>query len=276
MAHVQGITQSVRKEASMDQINGPATTINDIARELTRLGVATRGDMSHVQCGKKRGLCEWARGTVHRMLKNETYVGRWYYGKTTGTRAGRRLADRSTWLAVEVPALVDRSTWGLVQARLTENRLKGPGARKKHDYLLSGRVTCGSCGLKMGGTSTPKDGGAYLYYRCPASRPQLDYVRDCDAPSFRADQVDAVVWKWVKGFLTDPEELLRGLRKHQAKGHKENEPTRRRLAVVDDLLADNQKQLDRLLDLYLSGDFQKDVLTDRKTRLEKTIRALEN
>ena len=40
-------------------------------------------------------------------------------------------------------------------------------------------------------------------------------------------------------------------------------------------LASNRAQLDRLLDLYLAGDFNREVLTDRKARLEKTITALE-
>ena len=50
---------------------------------------------------------------------------------------------------------------------------------------------------------------------------------------------------------------------------------RARLEIVDDLLADHRKQLERLLDLYLSGEFPKDVLTDRKIRLESTIVSLE-
>jgi hypothetical protein len=68
--------------------------------------------------------------------------------------------------------------------------------------------------------------------------------------------------------------LERGLRKHKAERDQENAPIRGRLEVVDDLLADNRNQLERLLDLYLSGDFAKELLTERKTRLEKTILAL--
>ncbi len=54
-----------------------------------------------------------------------------------------------------------------------------------------------------------------------------------------------------------------------------NQPLRDRLGLIDHLLADNRKQLERLLDLYLSGDFDKEVLNDRKARLETTIAALE-
>ena len=34
-------------------------------------------------------------------------------------------------------------------------------------------------------------------------------------------------------------------------------------------------ELEKLLDLYLAGDFDKEMLTERKTRLEATITALE-
>jgi len=61
---------------------------------------------------------------------------------------------------------------------------------------------------------------------------------------------------------------------HQER-EQENTPIRDRLAVVDDLLADNRAQLKRLLDLYLSGDFPKEVLTERRSRLEDTVSSLE-
>ncbi len=41
------------------------------------------------------------------------------------------------------------------------------------------------------------------------------------------------------------------------------------------LRADNRRQLERLLDLYLSSEFSKEVLIDRRQRLESTIEALD-
>jgi len=75
--------------------------------------------------------------------------------------------------------------------------------------------------------------------------------------------------------LADPEALAQGLWEIHQERERENSPVRERLNVVDDLLADNRAQLDRLLDLYLLGDFPKEVLTDRRVRLEETIFALE-
>ncbi len=144
-------------------------------------------------------------------------------------------------------------------------------------YLLDKRVTCGSCGLKMVSKTVVRDGiGSYSYYICPAREHRgQDYVRNCDAPLFRVDQVDAGTWAWAKQLLTEPEAFARGLRKYRQRREEEDEPVRTRLAVVDDLLADNRLQLGRLLDLYLMGDFTKEMLTDRKSRPEKTILALE-
>jgi hypothetical protein len=63
--------------------------------------------------------------------------------------------------------------------------------------------------------------------------------------------------------------------RYQAVLEEENEPLHARVAVVDSLLDANRTQLERLLDLYLEGDFPCETLTDRKVRLEKTISALE-
>lgn len=91
----------------------------------------------------------------------------------------------------------------------------------------------------------------------------------------RQSLFDATVWGWVKSFLTDPEALAEGLSAQKAEREEANKPLRDRLTVVDDLLADNRRQLERLLDLYLAGDFPREVLVERKERLQATIDALE-
>jgi hypothetical protein len=44
---------------------------------------------------------------------------------------------------------------------------------------------------------------------------------------------------------------------------------------VASLIADHKRQLEKALDLYLSGDFAREMLMERKQRLEDTIAALE-
>jgi hypothetical protein len=75
--------------------------------------------------------------------------------------------------------------------------------------------------------------------------------------------------------LTEPQTLEEALIAQKERQDEENTPIRERLGIVDDLLADNQQQLERLLDLYLNDAFSREVLMDRKGRLESTIEALE-
>jgi hypothetical protein len=88
-------------------------------------------------------------------------------------------------------------------------------------------------------------------------------------PSFRGALVDEMVWQWVKGLMQHPEQIAAGLRADQAEAERAHSAIRERLALIDARLADTQSQLGKVLDLYLQGDFPKEVLTERKARLEK-------
>lgn len=253
---------------------GGPMTINDITRKLSDMRVPTFSDTgTRASNGEKhREYGQWNRTSVSKMLKNETYAGVWRYGKrgTDGT-----LNDDDYLIPVEVQNIIDRQTWEAAQARRVHNRQY---ARRnlKHKYLLSKRVTCGTCTCKMAGTAVSDRGKLYLYYRCPVVNRHLDFTRTCDMPYIRADQVDARVWIWVRELLLNPKATLKGLEQEQANREQINRPLRNRLAVLDDLLAEHQGQLERALDLYLAGDFPREMLTERRKRLETTIYALSN
>ena len=249
--------------------DGKRLPVRAIVRKLNDLGAPTVGDRpDNGGVVKEQGYGKWARSTVNKILSNETYAGTWYYNKWRRDGKACRRRPRDKWIPVEVPAIVDRETWEASQRRKRKNREQAKRNRK-HTYLLSGFITCGDCGATV--YSVPCHG--LLYYRCSRSRGEV--LGKCEAKSFKADVVDNAVWEWVKSVLTNPAVLAEGLRADQEKRETTNKPLRDRLAVVDNLLADNRRQLERLLDLYLSGDFDKEMLIERKTRLEATIEALE-
>jgi site-specific DNA recombinase len=224
---------------------------------------------------KQREYGEWNRTAIRKMLKRETYAGVFHYGKVKKSNGCTVKNPRETWIPVEVPAIVPREVWEAAQRQLKENR---ETARRnlKYEYLLRCRVTCASCGASMCGKTVKSKGKLYSYYQCAVASGRLDYAHGCDQREwFRVDQVDAVVWKWVGAFLTDPSSLRVGLKEYQAEQDRANTPLRERLAIVEDLLADNQRQLERLLELYLTGGFPREVLLERKKRLEDTIGKLE-
>ncbi|MFZ5919316.1 MAG: recombinase family protein [Chloroflexota bacterium] len=259
--------------------NGTAgpLTINEIARKLSALKIPAFTDSRARSVGRKRlphRYGQWGRGTVHRMLQNENYIGIWRYGKRKYHNGHWETTPSDNLLTIQIPPIVTPDIWAKVQAQLRENRLNR--GRRRYNYLLSRRVTCGACGLKMNGSATGKAGAKYLYYRCPAKAAgPISVSFKCDAPGVKASQVDTAVWEWVKGFLDNPAALQIGLEKHQKEQGEATEPLRQRLAVTENLIADHRGQLERLLTLYLSGEFPKEMLLEHKARLETTIKSLE-
>lgn len=249
-------------------------SIHGIARELSRLKIPTPYDGRKNRI-KIRGYGEWSSSVVSRFLNNETYAGVWYYGKTKFVRKKANRNPDDYLIPVSVPAIVDRETWTRAQERREENRQR---ARRppRFSYLLTGHLRCGLCGYRVNGRTTRRtEPKVYQYYFCPG-RGSRNSARKCTLPPFRVDKVDAAVWEWIKSFLADPATLVEGLNTYRAGLDEQNVPLRWRLSVVDELLTADREQLDRLLDLYLVGDFPKETLIERKDRLEATIRALES
>lgn len=245
-----------------------------IAQRLSALEVPTWSDI-HGIFQKRRGYGKWSTTIVLDVLHSETYKGQWHYGRRNGTTSS--INPREEWITLPVPAIVTPEVWAKAQEYCQENKTKAD-RNVKREYLLRSRAAC-QCGYGVQGCTVSfkrKSGvkGVYQYYRCNSTS-MTTVSPSCRLPSFRVDQVDAVVWAWVRSLLQNPVDLIRGVNLYQEERQKENAPIRARLAVLEDLISSNRQQLERLLDLYLRGDFPKDVLTDRRVRLESTIAALE-
>ncbi len=252
--------------------NGEVYGCQKIAIRLTELGIPTYADI-HPKSGgvpKLHGFAFWNSASVHCILTNETYAGIWRYGKQTIKGDKWVTIPKDKLIEVTVPAIISREMWNAVQERMEYNRDHAK-RNLKYSYLLRRRVYCGSCGSKMHIQTTR---GLY-YYHCQAKMAR--YARDCQNNShYSGKALESIVWEWVIAMLTDPQQLQQGLQDYQTERDKANAPIHERLKVVEGLLDDNRAQLGRLLDVYLSGEFPKEMLTERKSRLEGTITALEN
>lgn len=232
--------------------DGRRQSLRGIARKLNEMGIKKRS--------RGRGQGKWTGSTVRHILINETYIGTWRFGK-----------DKE--ITVDVPAIITMDLWERVQARLDENRTKYRG-RKKHDYLMVGHLACSVCGNNMSGNpNRPKRGKkTYLFYRCFA---RSRHKSNCSLTvNFRADHVDAIIWVWIRTLLRDPEKLRKGLYQYQQQREEEIAPTRKRVRVINDLLAGKQEKLTKALDLYLDGDFPRGLLLEKTQRLKDEIKAL--
>jgi site-specific DNA recombinase len=261
-----------------DGQNGPMSMLG-IATRLTELGVLTRGDKEkHV--AKKRGKGVWASCTVRNILRNETYTGVWHYGKTHMVDDGKAFTrkqkpkcglgkqmprSRDDWIPVQVPAIIDRKDFEEAQKRLKMNKEKAK-RNVRYQYLMGRRLCCVKCGYSYIGM-TRRHKHQYYYCKGKAQKP----VSLCDMPNFKANGVNDAMWSWVESILLDPEALAEGLRDAQANERKKNQTLYDGLEIVSTQLEESEQQLARLLDLYISGDFDKEMLVEVKVVLSRQL-----
>ena len=249
--------------------NGVKLATRAIADRLTEMKVPTWADLRGYSY-KKRAHGEWSPRHVIHILKRETYTGVWHYGKRNA--GAQKYNPREYWLPFDVPVIIPEELWERAQAQCKENTTR-PTRNVKREYLLRRRMKCGLCDSSMNCIGRKSGNNRYQYYICNGYMGGVVNV-SCDLPGFRSDHVDALVWEWIKSLLTQSEVLEQGLVAYQESKEKYAAPLRNRLLVIDDLAGDSKSQLDRLLDLYLSGNIPKEFLLDKKDSLEKTIKSL--
>ncbi len=256
--------------------SGEPLSMNAIAVKLTDLGVPTRGDKQG-HFFKKRGKGIWASTLIRNILKNETYTGTWYYGKTKMIDDGKKrnpkpkcgfgkqvTRARDEWIGVPVPMIIDEDTYKRAVARVTLNAEQADRS-VKHQYLLGRRLRCMKCNYTYKGRT--RHSNHYYYCGGTEQRP----VKLCDSPAFRGKDVDRVVWNWLADLIKNPQAVMSGLQDSQDGSVQENQALLDRLAMIERQIQDQDTQLGKILDLYLSGDFERDMLTERKVRLENNI-----
>ena len=131
----------------------------------------------------------WAVSSIHTILRNEKYAGRWIWNRTMFVKdaeTGKRTPvsrPKDDWLMEEQPhlAIVDANLWRRVQERLVEVRAAygaaGPDRRPRgrapelySPHLLSGLLRCDLCGARITiqTSQRKKNGVVYRYsrYRC--------------------------------------------------------------------------------------------------------------
>jgi site-specific DNA recombinase len=161
---------------------------------------AIRRRLAAQGCPTPRGG-PWSYSTVRRLLSCEHYIGKaWYDRKARGSTTCR---DRTEWIAVPVPAIIDEAMYRKAQESLRRHKMHKRGRPARFVYLAGGGfLTCGACARKL---RSDVEHGDRLVYRC-AGRPDTA-ERDGRPPcGFRilARTVDDALWGYVEGLVHDP------------------------------------------------------------------------
>jgi site-specific DNA recombinase len=154
----------------------------------------------------------WNEASIHKILTNEAYTGRAYFGKYRRLSKTMRVRRPPVeWIEIPVPAIVDGETFEAVQRQLERNRALVTRNRK-HEYSLSGgRFHCGRCGRTMNGTAP----NGVRRYCCNSLRTPHDPETVCRG-SLAAEAVERQAWDAVLKLLEQPELIAAEVAKQEA------------------------------------------------------------
>jgi site-specific DNA recombinase len=226
----------------------------------------------------------WTQGTIYNVLTSPAYMGLATYNRREtmepkrprkpgayrrNPKSSSRMRPEEQWLHVPIPALVDEGAQREVRAILKSNKLLCM-RNTQHEYLLRTLVVCGECGWKMECSHQQRKDCPYeyFYYNCRHGDPlETGHEHRCAAKRVRRDELDAVVWGAVTGWIQSPSMLTNEIEAWRASraGAAQMTRDRTRLEGTERQLT---VQIERLVDAYQQGALSVDELKVRRERLE--------
>ena len=129
--------------------------------------------------------------TFNNILPNPAYIGEYTY-------SGQIVPGLAE-------PLIDRDLYDRVVARRDKYRRAPATSRSDVQFLLSGKLFCGSCGSPMAGSAgTGRHGERHYYYACSARRRKLN---DCKKQNEKKDFLEWFVCEQTVLYILDPERL---------------------------------------------------------------------
>jgi site-specific DNA recombinase len=221
---------------------------------------------------------EFQKSTISRMLGNEKYAGilvrnKYDSGIVFQKHRTHRLRPREEWVIHEgvIPAIIDREQFERVQA-IRDGKVHTGLQRGVHKgrSLYAGKIRCGKCGANY---RRNVDNGRF-YYNCATKKARG--LAACDSPNVneaRLNEIVSEVTAELPGIIernkTSTLERLAVLREELAASIDQDKSAL--VAELNKQADDLRQKKTRLLDLYLDGSFDKDMLAEKTTEIDRQL-----
>jgi len=166
-------------------------TARDIAGKLQNEKCLPPGEYFKSIAGKNiQPTYRWTDLRIRDILKNEQYTGAYIAGRMYQDESGRiRYTPPSEWIIIpdKYPAIVSKEVFGQVQTLRSGKRKMQP-----HNYLLKGKIVCGTCGYSMvydNKTTLPT-------YRCMKTHANPNAA--CHKLKVSSDEIDDAIMTIIK------------------------------------------------------------------------------
>jgi site-specific DNA recombinase len=210
------------------------------------------------------------------ILNNEMYVGKIVWNRqrfvkdpNTGKRQARPNSE-SEWVIQETPELriLDDDLWNAVKARQEKNKLsrddngstdvRTVNHRRRPKYLFSGLTKCSCCGGGYSAISATLIG-------CSTARNK----GTCDnRVNIRRDELESRVLNALRTRLVDPELFAHFCEVFTQEMNRLRMESRVGIASSEAELAKINRELEKILDLYLSDALSVEMVKERSKKLE--------
>jgi site-specific DNA recombinase len=224
---------------------------NSLIQGMTPAGIAI--SLTEAEIPTKKGKTFWNRQTIRQILMNPSYKGEWNFKE----------------YIIPMPVIIEPEMWEQAQKILQES-IKSWKQKTKRQYLLSGLLICGDCGLTMYGVYAKNWGKHYRGYTCRKSS-STNRVPGCYPHKIiNAESLEKIVWEKFKNFFIDPGNILEEIQKNLPKQNELEEE----LIYIEQQLKDAEKGRESLIEAISLGileldDKIKKKLLDVKNRKEK-------
>ena len=275
-------------------------TINEDGAKIVRLifrKFVDEGKGTHVIARELREeginpmrVKEWSNTVILRVIRNEKYCGDLVQKKTytpdflSHEKKCNRGQEEFVILKDHHEPIISRELFEKANHILDAKSLSQEG-RAKHSnrYPFSGKIKCGRCGASyVARYKTRKDGSRYKAWRCFESAkhgsPHIDQSGNqvgCSGTSIRNEEAIRIMYLVCKQLTIDRQKIADNLMQ-----------TIRKVVSLDMTGADTntlkdqieaaQKRRTDLIDLYTSGDIDRDEFTDLRAKYDAEIDSLKS
>jgi len=266
--------------------------IQEVVRRLKGLSIKTRGRRSEPK--------DFCAGTIKYMLKNEVYIGNYYFRKHKAVEpkrpfkkkrkykySSRVIRPKSECILVKVPDIISKRDFNKIQ-EIREKMKREFTKKAKFFYMCQGLIICIHCGYRYYAqphrtfNTTREDykysAGypSYASYCCRGKRKSENKRSNKKCPSryMSVPKLDNYVWTYVDSLVRNASKIkkvVRLLKKSRDEDKKFNQDVYDSL-LIGKMEVENKKQ--KFLDLYGDNIISKDDLKEKIKSLNDQVNGM--
>ena len=275
-------------------------TINEDGAKIVRLifrKFVDEGKGTHVIARELREeginpmrVKEWSNTVILRVIRNEKYCGDLVQKKTytpdflSHEKKYNRGQEEFVILKDHHEPIISRELFDKANRILDAKSLSQEGkAKHSNRYPFSGKIKCGCCGSSyVARYKTRKDGSRYKAWRCGEAakygRPHIDKAGNqvgCSATSIRNEDAIHIMYLVCKQLTIDRQKIVGNLIKTINKVIL-MDMTGADTNTLEDKIETAQKKRTDLIDLYTSGDIDRNEFTALRAKYDAEIDSLKS